>query len=132
GWRRTLRDAVLVCTAFALPIVLVSFRNYVDINRFSLAPNAAATIYGRMAAAADCQTLRLPSYERQLCPSSQLAARLGPAGLDHLPDSPLKHYVPPAGVGQHGVATHFSPPGLTPHPLRLAPPIPTPPLQPLH
>ena len=43
GWRRTLRDAALVCAAFALPIVLVSFRNYVDIHRFSLAPNAAST-----------------------------------------------------------------------------------------
>jgi hypothetical protein len=120
GWRRTLRDAVLVCAAFALPIALVSFRNYVDIHRFSLAPNAASTIYGRMAAAADCQTLRLPSYERQLCPSRQLAARLGPDGLDHLPDSPLKHYVPPAGMAQHGVATDFSRRVLTQQPLRVA------------
>jgi hypothetical protein len=120
GWRRTLRDAVLVCVAFALPIVLVSFRNYVDIHRFSLAPNAASTIYGRMAAAADCQTLRLPSYERQLCPSPQLAARLGPDGLDHSADSPLKHYVPPAGMAQHGVATDFSRRVLTQQPLRVA------------
>jgi hypothetical protein len=120
GWRRTLRDAMLVCAAFALPIVLVSFRNYVDIHRFSLAPNAASTIYGRMAAAADCQTLRVPSYERQLCPSRQLAARLGPDGLDHSPDSPLKHYVPPAGMAQHGVATDFSRRVLTQQPLRVA------------
>jgi Dolichyl-phosphate-mannose-protein mannosyltransferase len=120
GWRRTLRDAVLVCVAFALPIVLVSLRNYVDIHRFSLAPNAASTIYGRMAAAADCQTLRLPSYERQLCPSPQLAARLGPDGLDHSADSPLKHYVPPAGMAQHGVATDFSRRVLTQQPLRVA------------
>ena len=120
GWRRTLRDAVLVCAAFALPILLVSFRNYVDIHRFSLAPNAASTIYGRMAAAADCQTLRVPSYERQLCPSRQLAARLGPDGLDHSPDSPLKNYVPPAGMAQHGVATDFSRRVLTQQPLRVA------------
>ena len=120
GWRRTLRDAVLVCAAFALPILLVSFRNYVDIHRFSLAPNAASTIYGRMAAAADCRTLRVPSYERQLCPSRQLAARLGPDGLDHSPDSPLKNYVPPAGMAQHGVATEFSRRVLTQQPLRVA------------
>jgi Dolichyl-phosphate-mannose-protein mannosyltransferase len=120
GWRRTLRDAALVCAAFALPILLVSFRNYVDIHRFSLAPNAAATIYGRMAAAADCQTLRVPSYERQLCPSPQLAARLGPDGLDHNADSPLKNYVPPAGMAQHGVATDFSRRVLTQQPLRVA------------
>jgi Dolichyl-phosphate-mannose-protein mannosyltransferase len=120
GWRRTLRDAVLVCVAFALPIVLVSFRNYVDIHRFSLAPNAASSIYGRMAASADCQTLRLPSYERQLCPSRQLAARLGPDGLDHAADSPLKHYVAPAGMAQQSVATDFSRRVLTQQPLRVA------------
>ena len=120
GWRRTLRDAALVCAAFALPILLVSYRNYVDIHRFSLAPNAASTIYGRMAAAADCQTLRLPSYERSLCPSRQLVARLGPDGLDHAPDSPLKHYIPPAGLAQHGVATDFSRRVLIQQPLRVA------------
>ena len=120
GWRRTLRDAALVCAAFALPILLVSYRNYLDIHRFSLAPNAASTIYGRMAAAADCQTLRLPSYERPLCPSRQLVARLGPDGLDHAPDSPLKHYIPPAGLAQHGVATDFSRRVLIQQPLRVA------------
>ena len=120
GWRRTLRDAALVCAAFALPILLVSYRNYVDIHRFSLAPNAASTIYGRMAAAADCQTLRLPSYEQPLCPSRQLAARLGPDGLDHSSDSPLKHYIPPAGLAQHGVATDFSRRVLIQQPLRVA------------
>jgi hypothetical protein len=119
GWRRTLRDAVLVCAAFALPILLVSLRNYVDMHRFSLAPNAASSIYGRMAAAADCQTLQLPSYERPLCPSPQLAARLGPDGLDHATDSPLKHYVPPAGMAQQSVATDFSRRVLTQQPLRV-------------
>jgi hypothetical protein len=120
GWQRTLRDAVLVCAAFALPILLVSFRNYVDMHQFSLAPNAAASIYGRMADAADCQTLRVPSYERQLCPPRQLAARLGPDGLDHAADSPLKNYVPPAGMAQQSVATDFSRRVVTQQPLRVA------------
>jgi hypothetical protein len=120
GWRRTLRDAALVCAAFALPILLVCLRDYVQIGQFSLAPNAASTIYGRMAFAADCQTLKLPGYERPLCPSRQLAARLGPDGLDHAAGSPLKHYVPPPGMAQHSVASDFSRRVLVQQPLRVA------------
>ncbi len=120
GWRRTLRNAALVCVAFALPIVLVSYRDYVKLGHFSLAPNAASTIYGRMALAADCQMLRLPSYEEPLCPPHQLAVRLGPDGLDHAQASPLKHYVPPPGQAQHGVATDFSRRVLAQQPFRVA------------
>lgn len=120
GWRRTLRDAALVCAAFALPILLACVRDYVTIGQFSLAPNAASSIYGRMAFAADCPALTLPSYERPLCPPQRLAARLGPDGLDHATDSPLKHYVPPPGMTQHGVASDFSRRVLMQQPLRVA------------
>jgi hypothetical protein len=120
GWRHKLRDAGLVCAAFALPILLVSLRDYVKLHQFALAPNAASTIYGRMAAAADCQTLSLPSYERALCPPHQLAVRLGPDGLDHSEASPLKHYVPPPGMAQRTVATDFSRRVLLQQPLRVA------------
>jgi hypothetical protein len=73
-----------------------------------------------MAFAADCQTLRLPSYERPLCPSPRLAARLGPDGLDHGADSPLKHYVPPPVMAQRNAATDFSRRVLLQQPLRVA------------
>ena len=120
GWRQTLRNAGLVCAAFALPIVLVSLRDYIKLGQFSLAPNASSTIYGRMAYAADCQTLTLPSYERSLCPPHQLALRLGPDGLDHAQASPLKHFVPPAGMAQRTAATDFSRRVLQQQPLRVA------------
>ena len=60
-----------MCAAFALPILAASFRNSVVIHNFGLAPYAAGSIYGRMAAAADCATLKLPAYERDLCPTAQ-------------------------------------------------------------
>ena len=73
-----------------------------------------------MAYAADCQTLSLPSYERSLCPPHQLALKLGPDGLDHAQASPLKHFVPPAGMAQRTAATDFSRRVLLQQPLRVA------------
>jgi hypothetical protein len=91
GWRARLKYAGLLCAAFALPILAASYGNYANpqLRSFSLAPYASGSIYGRMAEAADCATLRLPSYERILCPDAKQKL-LGPDGLDHNPASPIK------------------------------------------
>src|SRR6266851_123962 len=107
GWRGKLIKAAALCAAFALPILVISFRNYVTIKHFSLAPYAAGTIYGRAAAAADCATLTLPSYERPLCPSPSQQAR-GPDWLDHGATSPIKYVAPPAGMHHVPMAADFS------------------------
>jgi hypothetical protein len=92
GWRARLQQAVVLCLAFALPILLVSYRNYVALHRFSLAPRAGGSIYGRMAEAADCTTLTLPSNERALCPTASQQRTLGPDGLNHSTKSPIRAY----------------------------------------
>ena len=107
GWRGKLIKAAALCAAFALPILAISFRNYVVIRHFSLAPYAAGTIYGRAAAAADCATLTLPPYERPLCPSPGQQAR-GPDWLDHGTTSPIKYVAPPAGMHHVPMAADFS------------------------
>ena len=107
GWRGKLTKAAALCAAFALPILVISFRNYVAIKHFSLAPYAAGTIYGRAAAAADCATLALPPYERALCPSPAQQAR-GPDWLDHAAVSPIKYVTPPAGMHHVPMAADFS------------------------
>jgi hypothetical protein len=91
GWRARLKYAALLCVAFALPILAASYGNYANpqLHSFSLAPYATGSIYGRMAEAANCATLRLPSYERILCPDAKQKL-LGPDGLDHNPASPIK------------------------------------------
>ena len=43
-----------------------------------------------MAEAADCATLRVPGYERPLCPDATQKLLLGPDGLDHNPRSPIR------------------------------------------
>ncbi len=92
GWRLRLKQAGLLCLAFALPILAASYRNYADpqLHSFSLAPYASGSIYGRMAEAADCATLRVPGYERPLCPDARQKLLLGPDGLDHNPRSPIR------------------------------------------
>src|SRR5690348_17166670 len=92
GWRLRLKHAVLLCLAFALPILAASYWNYADpqVHSFSLAPYASGSIYGRMAEAANCATLRLPGYEQRLCPDARQKRLLGPDGLDHNPRSPIK------------------------------------------
>jgi len=92
GWRQRLKHAVLVCLAFALPILAASYKNYVDprLHSFSLAPYSTGSIYGRMAEAANCATLRVPAYERMLCPDARQKLLLGPDGLDHNPASPIR------------------------------------------
>ncbi len=119
GWRQKLLQAVALAVAFALPILFISYRNYVTIKHFGLAPYAAGTIYGRTAAAADCGTLRLPSYERPLCPSHRQQV-LGPDWLDHDAGSPIKTAVPPRGMPHITFADQFSRQVLMQQPFRVA------------
>lgn len=107
GWRHRLRQAAVLCIAFAVPILGASFANYVSIKHFALAPYAASTIYGRVAEVADCGTLSLPPYERPLCPTAA-QKRLGPDGLDHDKASPIKDYVPPPGTRNHNLMVDFA------------------------
>jgi hypothetical protein len=97
GWRRRLQLAAVLCLAFALPILFGSYKNYVSIHRFSLAPYASGSIYGRMAQAADCATLKVPPAQQLLCPTPQQKL-LGPEGLDHAKGSPIKTYRNPTQV----------------------------------
>ncbi len=103
SWRHRLLQAAALCAAFAVPIIGFSAQQYVVAGQFSLASAAGNTIYGRLAEEADCATLKIPSYERALCPSRELAAELGPDGLVHNAESPDHLYVPPPGIS-HGQA----------------------------
>jgi hypothetical protein len=119
GWRRKLVQAVLLCVAFALPIIGFSLREYVVVHQFSLAPAAGSTIYGRLAESADCATLKLPRYERAVCPPRALAIRLGPDGLVHSDTSPDHTYVAPPGRTHGEVIGNFEHRVITQQPLRV-------------
>jgi hypothetical protein len=96
-----------LCAAFALPILAASAREYAVIHKFGLAPYASGSIYGRMAAAADCPALKLPPYERALCPTPQ-QQRNGPDWLDHQFGSPIKSFQAPLGMRSSAVTSDFN------------------------
>src|SRR5260370_6454734 len=97
GRRQAVISAVALCSAFALPIVAYCSISYLKTGQFRLARSGASSVYGRVAEAADCATLKLPADERVLCPTARQKA-LGADGLDHSANSPISLFVPPAGT----------------------------------
>jgi hypothetical protein len=92
GWRRkAVGHAAALCGAFALPIVAYCTVSLALTGHFWLSHSGTTTIYGRVAAAADCATMQLPASQRSLCPDAQQKL-LGPDGLEHAPHSPLRSY----------------------------------------
>jgi Dolichyl-phosphate-mannose-protein mannosyltransferase len=89
--RRAVSGAAILCSAFALPILVYCSVSYAVTGHFWLSHSGTTTIYGRVAEAADCASLKLPASERGLCPSAQQKL-LGPDGLEHAAGSPLRPY----------------------------------------
>ena len=86
GWRRAVGHAAALAGAFALPILAYCTFSYVHTGHFWLAAQQKTS--GRLAAAADCATLKLPADVRPLCPSPAEQAQ-GPDWLEHSSASPL-------------------------------------------
>ena len=119
GWRRALGRAATVCVAFALPILAYSAINYLAAGNFFLSHTGVTSVYGRMAAAADCATLRLPQAERAMCPTRYQQA-LGPDFLEFGLQSPIRpYYNGLARDNTDGLITDFNHRVLTQQPLRV-------------
>jgi hypothetical protein len=121
GWRRAIGQAGALCAAFLIPILGYCTAAYLTAGHFSLSHTGATSTYGRMAAAADCATLRLPASERALCPTPGQRA-LGIDGLEHSPASPLHPYylnkkLPPGEASR--LVQDFSKRVLSQQPLRV-------------
>jgi hypothetical protein len=91
GWRQAIGKAAALSGAFALPILAYCTGSYLMTGDFFLSHSGVTSFYGRMAAAADCATLRLPPAERALCPSPPQQAR-GPDWLEYGDGSPVRPY----------------------------------------
>jgi hypothetical protein len=118
GWRMRIGHAAVLCAAFAVPILGYSGISLAQNGHFRLSHSGTSELYGRMAAAADCATLRLAGYERALCPTPAQRA-LGPDGLEHSAASPLKDFAPPAGVQRAAAIADFNHQVLRQQPLRI-------------
>ena len=91
GWRRALGRAGVLCAAFILPILTYCTINFLAAGDFFLSHTGVTSVYGRMAEAADCSTLRLPPAERGMCPTRAQQAK-GPDSLEFDKDSPVQPY----------------------------------------
>jgi len=91
GWRQAIGKAAALCAAFALPILVYCTGSFLLTGDFFLSHSGVTSFYGRMAAAADCATLRLPPAERAMCPSPAQQA-LGPDWLEYGDGSPIRPY----------------------------------------
>src|SRR5262245_46683609 len=73
GWRRSAATSGALIAAFLLPVLGYCGVSYAKTGHFWLARRQPLT--GRLAAAADCATLRLPASVRPLCPTPAEQAR---------------------------------------------------------
>jgi hypothetical protein len=119
GWRRALGRAGVLCAAFILPILTYCTINFLAAGDFFLSHTGVTSMYGRMAAAADCATLRLTPAERGMCPTTAQQAK-GPDSLEYDQDSPVQAYyaaLPRDRV--NALITDFNHRVLTQQPLRV-------------
>jgi hypothetical protein len=116
-WRvRAVRGAVAL-GVFALPVVGYMALSATALGTgFRLSDMDDAYLYARVAHAADCATLRVPRYEKPLCPP----AGLGVDALATEANSPLYLYKPPPGVTRGTAVSGFDTAVITQQPQRVA------------
>ena len=108
GWRAMLVRSAGFTAAFAVPVIGYMAGSGLLTGHYWLASaTPQLSTYGRMASAADCATLRIPAYERALCPTARQRA-YGIDWLDHDRASPLKTFVAPAGMNRFAVIASFN------------------------
>ena len=91
GWRQATGKAATLCAACALPILVYCTGSYLLTGDFFLSHSGVTSFYGRMAAAADCATLRVPAGERGMCPDKAQQA-MGSDWLEYGDGSPIRPY----------------------------------------
>jgi len=119
GRRQVIGKGAALCAAFAVPILAYCTVNFLATGDFFLSHTGVTSVYGRMAAAADCATLRVPRAEQPLCPTKAQQA-LGPDALEYSPQSPDAPYY--ANLPRNEVDTliaRFNQSVLTQQPLRV-------------
>src|SRR5258708_18680178 len=99
--------ALALTVAFAAPVGAYMAGSYLISGHLWLASaTPSLESYGRMATAADCPALRIPAYERRLCPTPRQRA-YGIDWLDHDAASPLQAYNAPPGLHPYALLASF-------------------------
>lgn len=115
--RRALTTAGVLLLAFLVPVVTYSTVNYVKHGHFQLARGQQST--GRVVAAADCATLKLPAAVRPLCPTPHQQS-FGPDWIEHSKYSPLHAAPIPAGASRASLVQELTSAIKSQQPARIA------------
>ncbi len=111
GARARVSTAAVHALVFAAPLLCYAGYNASYNGQFALPSDAVATrLYARVASVADCESLRLPSYERVLCPPKgtvQPRSRSLVQGYQSGTNSPLLFFRPPPGMTEEQVLNDF-------------------------
>jgi hypothetical protein len=107
GWRRRVAEGTLLAISFGVPLLAYMTVQFAVNGQFETTQRGGYIFYGRAASAADCGSLRLPAYERPLCPSRQVVQTLGIDALVGNPAGPLLSYRPPPGMTIGRMADRF-------------------------
>jgi hypothetical protein len=91
SWRHAIVKAAALCAACALPILAYCTGSYLLGQGFFLSHQGVTSVYGRMASAVDCATIKLPADERGLCPDPAQQAR-GDDWLEYGTHAPVQYY----------------------------------------
>jgi hypothetical protein len=105
-WGRRAGYLGLAGVCAAVPMLTYMIISQAVGDGFRLTTRGSDVLYGRAAVVADCATLKLPAYEKALCPTPAQAAM----GIDELlnsPSGPYARYQPPAGMTKHKVVGDF-------------------------
>jgi hypothetical protein len=106
-WRRLVARGGLLAACFLLPVLGYAGWYTSTHGTFGLTGFNGTFLYGRVVDFADCPSLRLPAYERVLCPSQPPAQR----NYDYYmwaASSPQWQFTPPAGRSRQSVVLDFS------------------------
>jgi hypothetical protein len=105
-WRRLAVRGGLLAGCFLLPVLGYAGWYASGHETFGLTGYNGTFLYGRVVDFADCTGLRLPAYERQLCPTQPPSQR-NQDQLTWSPKSPAWQFQPPPGLSRQAVLLDF-------------------------
>jgi hypothetical protein len=106
-WRLMARRLAALAGCFLIPVAGYLGWFYADHGQAGFTTFSGAFLYGRVADFASCAGLKLPTYEKPLCPTQPLSER----NADFYtwdPQSPQWTFHPPPGMSRDAVVLDFS------------------------
>lgn len=105
-WRHRLANVAVCAVAFAAPLLGYAGWHAAAGGGYQLTYQTSYVLYARVAPLVDCTTLRMPAYERPLCPDRPVEQR--PNEDWYFWESPMRSYEPPAGMDKQQVLRDFA------------------------